>query len=317
MNIVIPDMKTVTNGDVSLECFSDFGNVTTYELSGVNLLPERIADADIILCNKTPMCKQTLANATKLKYIGLFATGYNNVDLEYTNKRGITVCNAADYSTNAVAQHTFALILEHFSRISEYNSFVQRGEWIKSDVFSPIVFPTQELAGKTLGIVGLGSIGSAVAKIALAFDMKVLYCSRTEKPALPGICRADIDTLVSQSDIVTVHCPLNVQSQHMFNKALFEKFKRGAFFVNTSRGGTVDESALRYALDIGILSGAAVDVLDIEPMSEECPLIGAKNLVITPHTAWAPAQTRQRLVDIVYDNLKQYLSGNPVNVVGA
>lgn len=316
MNIVIPDMKTITNGDVSLSCFSDFGTVKTYELSGAKLLPERITDADIILCNKTPMCEETLHTASHLKYIGLFATGYNNIDLDYTRKRGITVCNAADYSTNAVAQHTFALILEHFSKVSSYNGFVQRGEWIKSDVFSPIVYPTQELAGKTLGIIGLGSIGSAVAKIALAFGMNVLFCSRTEKNTPHDIRRTDIDTLVSQSDIVTVHCPLNEQSYHMFNKELFEKFKQGALFVNTSRGGTVDEAALRYALDSGILSGAALDVLDCEPMSEDCPLIGAKNLIITPHTAWAATETRRRLVGIVYNNLKAFLDGNPVNVIG-
>lgn len=308
MNIVIPDLKTVTNGDVSIECFDSLGTVTAYPLSEKSVVSERVKEADIILCNKTPMCKETLDSAKNLRYIGLFATGYNNIDLDYTSKRGITVCNAAGYSTNAVAQHTFALILEHFSKAAEYDRFVRDGGWIKSDVFSPIVYPTEELAGKTIGIIGMGSIGKRVSALAEAFEMNVLYYSRSNS-------NTDLDNLVSSSDVVTVHCPLNVQSSKMFNKEMFEKFKHGAFFVNTSRGGTVDELALRYALDSGILSGAAVDVLENEPMSESCPLIGAKNLIITPHCAWAPEQTREKLVKIVYNNLKSFLDGNPVNVV--
>ena len=308
MNIVIPDLKTVTNGDVSIECFDSLGTVTAYPLSEKSVVSERVKEADIILCNKTPMCKETLDSAKNLRYIGLFATGYNNIDLDYTSKRGITVCNAAGYSTNSVAQHTFALILEHFSKVAEYDRFVRDGGWIKSDVFSPIVYPTEELAGKTIGIIGMGSIGKRVSALAEAFEMNVLYYSRSNS-------NTDLDNLVSSSDVVTVHCPLNVQSSKMFNKEMFEKFKHGAFFVNTSRGGTVDELALRYALDSGILSGAAVDVLENEPMSESCPLIGAKNLIITPHCAWAPEQTREKLVKIVYNNLKSFLDGNPVNVV--
>ena len=305
MNIVIPDLKTITTGDISIDCFNEFCTVTSYDLTPKELVAERVKDADIILCNKTPMCEETLESAKNLKYIGLFATGYNNIDLGYTHCRGITVCNAAGYSTNAVAQHTFALILEHYSAVSKYDSFVKNGGWIRSDVFSPIVYPTEELAGKTIGIIGFGSIGSTVARIAGAFGMNVLYYSRSES-------NTDLDTLIKTSDIVTAHCPLNEQSKHMFNREMFEKFKRGAFFVNTSRGGTVDENALRYALDSGILSGAAVDVLDSEPMSESCPLIGAKNLIITPHCAWAPGQTRERLVGIVYNNLKNYLSGGEI-----
>ena len=305
MNIVIPDLKTVTVGDISVACFDDFGTVTAYDLTATELVAERVKNADVILCNKTLMCEETLYSAKQLRYIGLFATGYNNIDLNYTRKHGITVCNAADYSTNAVAQHTFALILEHFSMVSRYDSFVKDGGWRRSDVFSPLFFPTEELAGKTIGIVGFGSIGSAVAKIAAAFEMKVLYYSRTKS-------NTDLETLIRTSDIVTVHCPLNEQSKHMFNKEMFEKFKKGAFFVNTSRGGTVDEYALRYALDSGILSGAAVDVLNNEPMSESCPLIGAENLIITPHVAWAPAQTRERLVGIVYNNLKNFLEGKEI-----
>lgn len=317
LKIVIPDCKTVTDGDVSLDCFKDFGDVAAYELSGVSLLPERIKDADIILCNKTPMNEQTLKSAENLKYIGLFATGYNNIDLEYTRSRGITVCNAADYSTDAVAQHTFALILEHYSKVHSYNSFVQKGEWIKSDVFSPFVYRMHELSGKTLGIVGFGSIGRAVAKIALAFNMNVLFYSRSIKNDVGNAVQTDLDTLVSNSDIVTVHCPLNSQSAEMFNSELFSKFKKGALFINTSRGGVVNELALKEALENGTLSAAATDVLQTEPMAADCILLGTKNLTITPHVAWAPTETRERLVRIVYDNLKSYLCGKPKNVVNA
>lgn len=315
LKIVIPDKKTVSNGDLDFRCFQYFGDVVEYDISGEELLAERIKDADIILCNKTPMNEKTLASAENLKYIGLFATGYNNVDLDYTSRRNITVCNSPEYSTDAVAQHTFALILDHCSRVSEYNDFVQRGEWIRADVFSPFVYQMRELSGKTLGIVGFGSIGRAVAKTALAFNMNVLVYSRTRKDTSEGIAQVDLNTLVSESDFVTVHCPLNKESERMFDRELFSRFKKGAFFVNTARGGVVDESALKEALENGTLSGAAVDVLDTEPMSESCSLLGVRNLTITPHVAWAPTETRERLITVAYNNLKSYLDGKPRNVI--
>ncbi len=315
MKIVIPDKRTVTNGDVSLERFSDFGQVESYELTDPAQIARRTASADIILCNKTPMNEETLSHAVNLRYIGLFATGYNNIDLRYTQSRGITVCNAAGYSTMAVVQHVFALILEHFSRAAEYDTFVKSGGWVNSEIFSPFVLQTAELYAKTIGIVGYGTIGRAVAKAASSFGMNMLFYSRTPKNAEDGARQVSLDELLAHSDIVTVHCPLNKDSYRMFNKESFSKFKKGAFFVNTARGGVVDESALREALDNGTLSAAAVDVLDTEPMSSECPLIGAPNITITPHIAWAATETRERLVGIVYDNLKAYLSGSPQNVV--
>lgn len=315
LNIVIPDAKTITNGDVSFDCFRDFGNVTQYPLSAGGLFAKRVENADIVLCNKTPMNERTLKYAENLRYIGLFATGYNNIDLEYTNKRGITVCNAGGYSTDAVAQHTFALILSHCSRVSEYDAFVRSGGWKNAEVFSPFVYNMCELAGKTIGIVGLGTIGKAVAKIALAFGMKVLYASRSEKN-MAGVERVTVEELVKRSDFVTVHCPLNSESAHMFDRELFSKFKKGAYFINTSRGGTVDEVALKWAVESGILSGAAVDVLDTEPMAQDCVLYDVENIVITPHIAWAPRETRERCVKMVYDNLRAFLDGKPQNVVG-
>lgn len=315
LNILIPDAKTISNGDISFDRFKDFGRVDIYQLSGEELLPERAENADIILCNKTPMNEKTLGRAKNLRYIGLFATGYNNIDLEYTKSRGITVCNAAAYSTDAVAQHTFALILEHCSKVGQYDRFVKEGRWITSDIFSPFVFPTSELAGKTLGIIGYGSIGRAVAKIALAFNMKVLVYSRTKRQSEGGAVWTSLDALVSQSDFVSAHCPLNDESFHMFNDEMFAKFKKGAYFINTSRGGTVDEPALVRALENGVLSGAAVDVIDKEPMSEDCVLLNAPNITITPHIAWGPYETRLRCVGIVYDNLRAFLDGRPINVV--
>lgn len=317
MKILIPDSKTVTDGDVSLECFKDFGDVEIFNLTGTQLLGERVRDADVILCNKTPLNGDTLKNAENLKYIGLFATGYNNVDLEYTNSKGITVCNAADYSTNAVVQHTFALILEHYSQTAKYDEFVRSGKWASADVFSPFVYQMKEIAGKTIGIVGYGSIGKAVARVALAFGMNVIFYSRSLKAPEGSAVQVDLDTLAAKSDIVTVHCPLNKDSEKMFNAELFAKMKKGALFINTSRGGVVDEAALKDALESGHLDGAAIDVLTTEPMESDCPLLGIKNLIITPHVAWAPTETRERLVKTVYDNLKSYLDGHPRNVVNS
>ncbi len=314
MNIVITDWKTVTNGDLTIEPIKRFGDVTVYPLTAPEQIAQRIIDADIVLCNKTPMTAEVLKDANRLQYIGLFATGYNNIDLAYTNAHGITVCNAGGYSTDAVAQHVFALILSFMSRVEDYRRFCADGNWIGSDVFSPFCFPMQELAGKTLGIVGFGNIGRAVAKIALAFNMNVLCYTRTKRQA-EGVEFVELDELLARADIVSPHCPLNPDSVKLFNAATFAKMKRGALFINTSRGGVVEEEALRDALIGGHLSGAALDVLDAEPMREDCPLYGVENCLITPHVAWAPLQTRARLLDLVCDNIAAFLDGAPQNVV--
>lgn len=314
LKIVITDWKTVTNGDLSLDVFKPFGEVEAYPLTKPHETAERIQDADIVLCNKTPMTAEVLSSAKKLRYIGLFATGYNNIDLSYTNAHGITVCNAGGYSTDAVAQHVFALLLSHMSRVDDYRRFTEEGRWIGSDVFSPFCYPMAELAGQTMGIVGYGNIGRAVAKIAFAFGMKVLVYTRTPKDDA-AVTFVGMNELLSRSDVITVHCPLNPQSANLFNAAAFAKCKDGAFFINTSRGGVVDEIALKEALESGKLAGAALDVLGVEPMSETCPLIGITNCIITPHVAWAPLQTRTRLLHLVCDNLCAFLNGTPQNTV--
>lgn len=314
MKIVITEGAVLTVGDMSFEGFDKFGDVHIFNNLSYNELENEIVDTDILLCNKIRVDKNVLKKAKKLKYIGTFATGYNNIDIEYCRKNGITVCNAGSYSTSAVAQQTFGYILNHFSRIADYDNFVKNGGWIKSPLFSPIAFPTDEMMGKTIGIIGYGSIGKAVAKIARAFDMNILVHTRTVRDD----CITNyvsLDELLANSDIVTVHCPLTEQNTKMFNKETFNKFKDGAFFINTARGGLVDESALADALKSGKLAGAAVDVIEYEPMKPDCPLLNAPNITITPHSAWVPKSTRERLFSIVLNNIEQFLNGTPVNVV--
>lgn len=315
MKLLLTDCATLkANGDLSLDIFSRFGEAREYEsISRVELLSEA-ADTDIMLCNKTVIDKEVFDSAPKLKYIGLFATGYNNIDTEYAAKKGVTVCNACGYSTNAVAQQVIGYILMHYTKIPQYDAFVKSGGWKNADVFSPLAFSTEEVYGKTLGIVGYGSIGRAVERAAKGLGMQVIVFTRT-------VCEngetrfVDFDTLLKESDIVSLHCPLNEQSADMMNEESFKKMKDGAFFINTSRGGTVDEDALYSALVRGKLSGAAVDVLKEEPQSKKSRIETAPNIIITPHTSWAPLATRKRLLGIVEDNVKAFLAGKPQNKI--
>lgn len=315
MNMVFTDAQTLSQGDVSFAGFEKYGQMTLYpdNAEGEEQL-RRIRDAEAIFCNKTKIGKAEIDGAPNLRYIGLFATGYNNIDTVYARERGITVCNAGEYSTAAVAQHTFALILEAVNRVGEYDRFVRDGGWQRSRFFSIFAFPTAELSGKTLGIVGYGSIGRAVARIGRAFGMDILVHTRTPGTD-PSVEYVDFDTLLSRSDVVSVHTPLTPATAGMFDGRAFGLMKEGAIFVNTSRGGVVDETALRQGLLSGRPAMAALDVLAAEPQSPGCPLIGLENVIITPHVAWAPLETRQRLVGIVLENLEAYLSGNPRNVV--
>lgn len=312
MKIVLTDAQTVLDNLVNADILKQFGEVEEYGLLRYDEVAEKIADADMVVCNKTLLDKNTLRLAKKLKYIGLFATGYNNIDIDYCKAHNIAVCNAGSYSTNAVAQHTFALILEHFNNTSNYNKYVQDGRWKRSKTFSPFVYPLSELARKTLGIVGFGNIGRAVAKIANAFEMRVIAYNRSEKQA-DEVEFVSFETLLEQSDIVSVHCPLNSESENMFDKNAFAKMKKGALFVNTARGGVMVEQDLFDALQSGHLGGAAIDTLKVEPMEEDCILMGAKNCIMTPHIAWAPVETRVRLMNIVADNIRAFLNGTPQN----
>lgn len=312
MKIVLTDAQTVLDNLVNADILKQFGEVEEYGLLHYDEVAEKIADADMVVCNKTLLDKNTLRLAKNLKYIGLFATGYNNIDIDYCKAHNIAVCNAGSYSTNAVAQHTFALILEHFNNTANYNKYVQDGLWKRSKTFSPFVYPLSELAGKTLGIVGFGNIGKAVARIANAFEMRVIAFNRSEKQA-DGVEFVSFETLLEQSDIVSVHCPLNSGSENLFDKNAFAKMKKGALFVNTARGGVMVEQDLFDALQSEHLGGAAIDTLKVEPMEEDCILMGAKNCIMTPHIAWAPVETRVRLMNIVADNIRAFLDGTPQN----
>lgn len=315
MNMVFTDAGTLSQGDVSFDGFEKYGKMTVYpdNAEGEEQLL-RIRDAEAIFCNKTRIGRTEIDAAPNLRYIGLFATGYNNIDTAYARERGITVCNAGEYSTAAVAQHTFALILEAVNRVGEYDRFVRDGGWQRSRFFSIFAFPTAELLGKTLGIVGYGSIGRAVAKIGHAFGMTILVHTRTPG-ADPAVEYVSFDELLARSDVVSVHTPLTSATAGMFDARAFGRMKEGAVFVNTSRGGVVDENALRQGLSAGRPAMAALDVLATEPQSPDCPLIGLPNVILTPHVAWAPLETRQRLVGIVLGNLEAYLNGCPRNVV--
>ncbi len=314
MKIVITDASTVTNGDISLEVFKQFGEVEIFDVTEPDQVAQRVKDADMVICNKTLLKRDNLKDAKNLKYIGLFATGYNNIDLEYTNEAGITVCNAPGYSTEAVAQHTFAFILSILNRVGEYNETVKQGDWIKSRTFSYFPLPLSELSQKTIGIVGYGSIGKRVGDIAKAFNMNILVHNRS-KVQDETVTQVTFDELLQKSDIVTLHCPLNKDSENIMNDQAFNKMKDGAVFVNTARGGMVDENALRRALESGKLLGAGVDVLRSEPMDKDCPLFNAPNCYITPHIAWAGVETRTRLLKLVTDNIQAFLDGKAQNTV--
>ena len=314
MKIVITDASTVFDGTVKADCFEQYGQVISYPLTNREEVLDRIKDAEILLCNKTPIGKREMDAAPNLKYIGVLATGYNNVDTAYAREKGITVCNAPGYSTEAVAQHTFSLLLQVMNRTADYIRVVAQGDWKTSPTFTMFPFPVYELSGKTLGIVGYGAIGKQVANIAKAFRMRILVHNRS-RITDETVTQVPLDTLLAESDVVTLHCPLNSDSENMMNAESFAKMKQGAVLLNTARGPLVDEQALYDALVSGKLLAAGIDVLCQEPMARDCRLCDLPNCYITPHIAWGGLETRLRLVRVVEEGLKAYLSGNPINVV--
>ena len=314
MEIVILDGATVAANDLNFSVLEKFGNLTVYDFTAPEEIVERCESADAVFCNKIVFTREIFEKLPKLKYVGLFATGYNNIDVKAAKELGITVCNAGSYSTDAVAQHTFGFILNNYTRIADYSRFVLSGGWSESRVFSPVVFPTDEIKGKTLGIIGYGSIGKKVAEIARVFGMRVIVHTRTVRE--DGITEfVSLDELLNSSDIISLHCPLTAENTEMFNAEAFAKCKNGAYFINTARGGLVNEQALFDALESGKLSGAAVDVICTEPMPKDCILLNAKNITITPHSAWTPFATRNRVLEIARQNYEAFLSGSPQNVV--
>ena len=315
MKIVILDSETVTQNDVSLDGITCLGDARIFGYTPNEEIAERIGDADAVICNKCLITDEVFERCTNLKYVGLFATGYNNVDLKSAARHGAVVCNVPSYSTNSVAQHTFALILNHYNMVAKYAKTVDDGDWVNYKLFSYFYIPTTELAGKTIGIVGYGDIGQKVAQISRAFDMNVIVNTRSPKKVTDGSKVCSLEQLLQESDIVTLHCPLTAENLKMINAQRLSLMKSSALFVNTARGGLVDEQALTDALNNDIIAGACIDVLTQEPMQEDCPLRKAKNCTITPHIAWAPKETRERLLEKVAENIKCWLDGKPINVV--
>lgn len=313
MKIVILDGHALNPGDLSWDFLKEFGTVTYYDRTvGQALTAERIGDADIILLNKAPVTDSILAACPKLKLICILATGYNVVDCDAAARRGITVCNVPGYGTDSVAQFTFALLLELCCHVGLHSQSVHAGEWTASPDFCYWKTPQMELAGKTMGIIGYGSIGRAVGKIAEAFGMRVLACSRTRRGEANYV---ELHTLLAQSDVVSLHCPLFPETKHIINADALSQMKDGAILLNTARGPLIDEAAVADALHSGKLRGAAMDVVDSEPISAGSPLLSAPNCVITPHMAWAPIEARRRILDITAENIRGFLAGRPVNAV--
>lgn len=313
MKIVILDGHALNPGDLSWDCFRQFGAVSYYDRTETETdTIARIQDADIILLNKTPITHSVLEACPNLKLICILATGYNVVDCDAAAKMGIPVCNVPGYSTDAVAQFTFALLLELCHQVGLHSHSVHDGDWSSCPDFCYWKTPQMELAGKTLGIIGYGSIGQSVGRIAQAMGMRVLACSRSHRP---GHSYVTLDELLAQSDVITLHCPLFPETVGMINADTIAKMKDGVILINTARGGLIDESAVADALKAGKIRGAAVDVVSSEPISRENPLLSAPNCIITPHMAWAPLETRQRILDITVESIRGFLSGKPRNVV--
>lgn len=316
MKMVILDGHTLNPGDLSFEPLKEFGSLTYYDRTPSQLTADRIGDAEIVFTNKTLIDASIMDACPNLKYIGLFSTGYNVVDIRHAAEKGIVVTNIPSYSTDAVAQHVFALILALTNRVAEHNARVQAGEWISSKDFC-FYDRLTELAGKTIGVVGFGRIGQRVVRIANAFGMPALAYTRTPRPVPEGldVRLVPFDTLLEESDIVSLHCPLFEETRGLMNAEAFAKMKPTALLINTARGPVVNQADLAQALAKGVIAGAGLDVIDVEPMTVDNPLLGVKNCIITPHIAWAALETRQRLLDTVIANLKAYLAGAPVNTV--
>lgn len=316
MKIVVLDGFTLNPGDLSWDGLASLGELTVHERTPADVVVERAGDAEIVFTNKTRLPAETIEALPKLRYIGVLATGTNVVDLEAAAARDIPVCNAAGYSSASVAQMVFAYILHFTNRVQDHSDGVHAGKWSKSIDFSYTDFPQVELAGLSIGIVGLGDIGTRVAQIAQAFGMKVIAFTRNpEKTPPPGVSWVSMDALYAQSDVISLHCPLTSGTEKMINRESLGRMKDGAILINTGRGPLVDEEALAEALNSGKLGGAGIDVLKEEPPRYESPLFGARNCLITPHIAWATRSARQRLMDMTVENLKVFIEGGIRNRV--
>lgn len=317
MKIVILDGYTLNPGDLSWKNLEALGDVTLYERTPKELIVERIGDADYVYTNKTAITKETLDACPTVKWIGVLATGYNVVDVVAAKEKGIPVCNVPTYGTTAVSQFVFALLLELCHHVGAHGEAVKAGDWTNCKDFCFWNYPLMELAGKTMGIVGLGRIGRQTAQIAQAFGMKVLAFDSYQDESIVSetLQYGDLDKLLAEADVISLHCPLFESTMGMINKASIAKMKDGVLIINTSRGPLIVEEDMKVALEQGKVGGLACDVVSTEPILMDNPLISAPNCIITPHIAWAPKESRSRLLDTAVDNLKSYVEGSVVNAV--
>lgn len=315
MKMVVLDGYTLCPGDLRMDALEQLGEVAFYDRTAQEEIAGRIGDAPVVLTNKARITREVMEACPQIRYIGVLATGYNVVDIATAKERGIVVTNVPAYSTQAVAQHTMALLLASMSRVSEYNARVKRGDWCASPDFCFFAGPMEEIAGKTLGIVGFGHIGQAVARAALGLDMRVIVHTRTPKVGFEVVRFAAMDELLAQSDVITLHCPLTAQTQGLIGGEAIAQMKDGVRVINTARGPLVDGRAMAEALARGRVACYMADVMETEPPEKENPLLLAPNTILTPHVAWAPRQTRERLMEIAINNVRAFLAGAPQNVV--
>lgn len=316
MNIVVLDGYTANPNDLSWEPLEAFGKLTIYDRTSADELIKRAQDADIILTNKCRLKEEELKQLPKLKYIGVLATGYNNIDTEYAHKHGIVVSNIPSYSTESVVQMTFAHIFNITNQISHYASEVRTGQWSQNPDFCYWNTPLQELAGRTLGIIGLGNIGMRVAQVAHCLGMDVFALTSKEKDQLPtGVQKTTLEGLLGVADILTLHCPLSPDTYHLINEERLAMMREGAILINTSRGALVDENAVANALESGRLQAYGADVMSKEPPLADNPLLRQAHAHLTPHIAWATLEARQRLIKTGIENVKAFVEGQPQNVV--
>lgn len=314
MKIVVLDGYTTTGEDLSWQEFVKLGDFVYYDRTKQEDVVERAKDAEILINNKLILDKDTLSQLPKLKYIGLLSTGFNVVDIEYAKQRGIPVCNIPNYSTKSVAQLTLAFILELAMGVGEHSNSVKKGDWTRCQDFCYRVQDIMELDGKTIGLIGYGNIAKEVAKISKAFGMQVLAYRRSMgSDEIAQI--VSLDELYKKSDIISLHCPMNKDSDRLIDAKAISKMKNGVLIVNTARGMVVDEQAIRQGLDSGKIGGYGSDVLSSEPPKENNPLLDAPRCYITPHIAWASKEARTRLMNIAYDNLLGFLNGEIKNCV--
>lgn len=314
--IIVLDGYVANPGDLSWQGFRELGEITIYDRTPKHLFLQRAKDATILITNKCKIGQNELEQLPNLKCICMLSTGYNNIDTAAARLRGVTVCNAVGYSTPSVAQHVFAMLLDLTNHVAFHNQSVQQNDWANSKDWSYSQKPVLELSGKTLGVYGLGRIGLQVAKIGLAFGMNVIATRKNMSHKAENIELVNLERLFSESDVLSLHAPLSRENQFIINKNTLQQMKTTALLVNTGRGGLVNEEDLKVALINKTISGAALDVLNDEPPMLNHPLLGLPNCIITPHHAWASFASRQRLLNIVEKNIKSFLDGQPINVVG-